>query len=107
MQCIHAKAEQLAKSFDYNISKSENSTFGYCSAKYSAFSYENDYEPVINEKWTIPGFAENNEHYQNVSLERDSHFYDIYVNTNNSCVHVPTNIFYLGKFYFRCIFFYI
>lgn len=83
-------------SFDYTLSKSNNS-FKYCSAKYSAFNYEDNYVPVKGEKWTIPKFAEKREHYENVSLERDSHFYDIYVNTNNSCVHVPTNIFYLGK----------
>lgn len=34
-----------------------------------------------------------------VNLEKDSHFYNISVNTNNSCVHVPTNIFYQGMFY--------
>lgn len=98
MQCIHAKAEQLAKSFDYSLSKSENYSFEYCSAKYSTFSYENEKDkPVQPDKWTVPDFAEDNPHYQNISLERDSHFYDIYVNTNSSCVHVPTNIFYLGK----------
>lgn len=43
-----------------------------------------------------PKFAENYTHYMNVSLEKDSHFYDINVNTNTSCVHVPTNIFYQG-----------
>lgn len=45
----------------------------------------------------IPEKENNNKHYANVTLERDSHFYDIRVNTNISCVHVPTNIYFKGK----------
>lgn len=45
----------------------------------------------------VPRFAKNNSHYLEISLEKDSHFYNISVNTNTSCVHVPTNIYYKGK----------
>lgn len=45
----------------------------------------------------IPEKENNLKHYSNVTLERDSHFYDIRVNTNISCVHVPTNIYFKGN----------
>lgn len=38
-------------------------------------------------------------HYMDISLEKDSHFYNISVNTKMSCVHVPTNIYFKGKYY--------
>lgn len=31
--------------------------------------------------------------YLNMSMDRDSHFYDLNVNTSYSSVHVPTNVY--------------
>ncbi|XP_045449056.1 voltage-dependent calcium channel subunit alpha-2/delta-3 [Melitaea cinxia] len=92
VKCIHATAERLAAEFNYTIVKDKSYDFKYCSAKYSQFYFEDGSELVRDD--TIPKFAKNNSNYENVTLEKDSHFYDISVNTNKSCVHVPTNIFY-------------
>lgn len=92
LQCIHATAERLAAEFDSdNITKN----FTYCSAKYSQFYDEHGEK--ISKGENIPKFAQNNSDYREVGLERDSHFYDINVNTSTSCIHVPTNIFYKGS----------
>lgn len=90
LQCIHATAERLAAEFEFN----STTNYTYCSAKYSQFYDENG--EMIPRGDNIPKFAENNPHYREVGLERDSHFYDINVNTSTSCIHVPTNIFYQG-----------
>lgn len=94
LQCIHATAEQLAREFNYSSVNKDNQ-FEYCSAKYSKFYFENGDTTTDDD---FPEFAKNNSHYMEVNLEKDSHFYNISVNTNNSCVHVPTNIFYQGRF---------
>ncbi|XP_041974818.1 voltage-dependent calcium channel subunit alpha-2/delta-3 isoform X2 [Aricia agestis] len=92
VKCIHATAERLAAEFNYSMIEDETYEFEYCSAKYSAFFNEDGAE--IKRPSEPPTFAKNNPNYMNVSLEKDSHFYDINVNTNTSCVQVPTNIFY-------------
>ncbi|XP_034830585.1 voltage-dependent calcium channel subunit alpha-2/delta-3 [Maniola hyperantus] len=89
VKCIHATAERLAANFEFDKNKTD---YTYCSAKYSQFY--NETGGKIDRGDTIPKFATNNSHYKEVSLERDSHFYDINVNTSTSCIHVPTNIFY-------------
>ncbi|XP_075975243.1 ca[2+] channel Muscle-specific alpha2/delta subunit isoform X2 [Anticarsia gemmatalis] len=92
VKCIHATAEKLAREFNYAYNKSD--PFEYCSAKYSKFQYENEWdEPPRDEDIELPKYVLNNTHYMNVSLEKDSHFYNISVNTDTSCVHVPTNIY--------------
>lgn len=97
LQCIHATAEGLAKSFNYTYNKSD--PFEYCSAKYSKFFYEDEADnPDSEDAEEPPRYVLNTTRFMNVSLERDSHFYNINVNTNTSCVHVPTNIFDLGKY---------
>lgn len=98
-QCIHATAEALAKNFNYTYNKSMY-PFEYCSAKYSKFFYEDEAEdPGSQDEEDLPRYVINNTHYMNVSLEKDSHFYNINVNTNTSCVHVPTNIFDEGNYF--------
>ncbi|KAI5644965.1 neuronal voltage-dependent calcium channel alpha 2acd domain-containing protein [Phthorimaea operculella] len=100
VKCIHAKAKELAKKFFFEkaignqTDLNSNDTWKYCSAKYSWFDYE-DPPPEPDEPQERPMFADLSPHYYNVSLERDSHFYDININSSISCVHVPTNIFYL------------
>ncbi|PZC75536.1 hypothetical protein B5X24_HaOG205963 [Helicoverpa armigera] len=93
VKCIHATAEKLARNFNYTHNKTLQ--FEYCSAKYSKFFYEdeNDDPSLHHEEPELPRYVINSTRYMNVSLERDSHFYNINVNTNTSCVHVPTNIF--------------
>ncbi|CAB3256391.1 unnamed protein product [Arctia plantaginis] len=93
VKCIHATAESLAQKFNYTDKMPKD--FQYCSAKYSSFEYADpDDEPEKGPDFEIPKYVKNDtSHYMNISLERDSHFYDISVNTNTSCVHVPTNIF--------------
>ncbi|XP_013197195.2 voltage-dependent calcium channel subunit alpha-2/delta-4 isoform X2 [Amyelois transitella] len=92
VKCIHATAQRLAQEFNFTNSDD----FQYCSAKYSTFEYEDEKAAEAANKYeiTIPRFAVDNPNYLNISLEKDSHFYDISVNTNISCVHVPTNIYY-------------
>lgn len=97
LQCIHAAAKQLVREFEQN-NKTVDKDFTYCSAKYSNFTYEDgsDLERDIEK---LPNFVkEKQKHYLPSELERDSHFYNISVNTNISCVHVPTNIYFLGKY---------
>ena len=89
----------MARDFNYTYNKSH--PFEYCSAKYSKFFYEDEADnPSIVDEEDLPRYVRNNTHYMNVSLEKDSHFYNINVNTNISCVHVPTNIFDLGMLSF-------
>ncbi|XP_023935814.1 voltage-dependent calcium channel subunit alpha-2/delta-3 [Bicyclus anynana] len=88
VKCIHATAERLAAEFVYD----NRTDYTYCSAKYSQFYDEHGTK--IEGADEIPKFALNNPHYKDVSLEKDSHFYDINVNTSTSCIHVPTNIYY-------------
>lgn len=96
VRCIHATAEGLAKSFNYTYNKSD--PFEYCSAKYSKFFYEDEADnPDTEDTAEPPRYVKNTTRFMNVSLERDSHFYNINVNTNTSCVHVPTNIFDLEE----------
>ncbi|CAH1639873.1 unnamed protein product [Spodoptera littoralis] len=90
--CIHATAEDLARNFNYTYDRSI--PYDYCSAKYSKFFYEDENDdPDPDSEDKLPKYVLNSTHYTNVSLEKDSHFYNINVNTNTSCVHVPTNIF--------------
>ncbi|XP_037968616.2 voltage-dependent calcium channel subunit alpha-2/delta-3 isoform X1 [Plutella xylostella] len=91
VKCIHAVATELAKQHNYSEIRDPDFDFDYCSAKYSTFITENGEELPINDP---PKFAINNTHYNTVHLEKDSHFYNISVNTTTSCVHVPTNIYY-------------
>lgn len=77
------------------IKDKENLDFEYCSAKYSDFYYEDGTK--LERKFDVPKFAKNSTHYTSNTLEKDSHFYDISVNTSISCIHVPTNIFYQGN----------
>lgn len=88
----------MAREFDYTMStnKEYQDSFKYCSSKYSQFEYEPGVVPV-RERLPFPEFAKESHNYMELSLEKDSHFYNISVNTNTSCVHVPTNIYYKGE----------
>lgn len=37
--------------------------------------------------------SKNASFYQRMILDRDTHFYNIFVNTSHSSVHVPTNVY--------------
>ncbi|XP_073958032.1 ca[2+] channel Muscle-specific alpha2/delta subunit [Choristoneura fumiferana] len=94
VKCIHATAKQLVREFQLN-NETVDANFTYCSAKYSNFTYE-DGSDLKRDSDKLPNFVKKEQlHYLPSNLERDSHFYNISVNTNISCVHVPTNIYFL------------
>ncbi|XP_053615733.1 voltage-dependent calcium channel subunit alpha-2/delta-4 isoform X2 [Plodia interpunctella] len=99
VKCIHATAQRLAQEFNDSMTEDPNFDLKYCSSKYSNFEYEDEKAAEAANKYEVstPRFAKDNPNYLNISLEKDSHFYDISVNTNISCVHVPTNIYYKEK----------
>ncbi|CAG9855322.1 unnamed protein product [Phyllotreta striolata] len=77
---IQEKAEMVAESF----TPSEN--FTYYSSKYSPVGQE-VFKPIYNI------FKKNKGLYRNMTLNNDTHFYNIAVNTNYSSVHVPLYIY--------------
>ncbi|KAG5870579.1 Voltage-dependent calcium channel subunit alpha-2/delta-3 [Gonioctena quinquepunctata] len=82
---IQENAEAFAEEPTVNISK----TFKYYSSRFS---------PVRGEKMEkkIKKYWENNkEQYKNMTLNNDTHFYNLAVNTNYSSVHVPINVYEL------------
>ncbi|XP_063616481.1 voltage-dependent calcium channel subunit alpha-2/delta-3-like [Cydia splendana] len=101
VKCIHATAIELAKKFKEEYNGTADDEFEYCSAKYSVFMELNEFGndtvviPTKEDPEKIPKFTIAMKHfYENVTVDRDSHFYNIRVNTDKSCVHVPTNIFF-------------
>lgn len=82
-------AEKTAEMFDYNDTVSENYT--YYSSKYSP---KNDVNITEEYEDGLPDIVKNNtDLYQKMLLDRDTHFYNISVNTTHSSVHVPTNVY--------------
>lgn len=94
VKCIRAAAEELARNFNFTGYKKDDN-FEYCSAKYSKFMFEDPSEEPLNKAdIDTPKYVNDASNlYMDVSLIKDTHFYNISVNTNTSCVHVPTNIF--------------
>ncbi|XP_063616457.1 voltage-dependent calcium channel subunit alpha-2/delta-4-like isoform X1 [Cydia splendana] len=94
VKCIHATAIELAREFNGTVDED----FQYCSAKYSEFMVVDEYTnetTLLTSVTEKPAFViKENRHYETIYLENDSHFYDIAVNINRSCVHIPTNIYF-------------
>lgn len=90
--CILQKAEQAFQEFeemDYNLTSLE-SEFQYYSSKFSKFegrSTENLTEGQMEYAWM----------YLNMTLNPDTHFYNISVDTTHSSVHVPSNVYDRSK----------
>lgn len=82
LQCIAKTAEDAANSFVFNDSE----PFQYHSSKYSLIEGEEPLE--LPESLKIL-----NQTYKNMTVNNDTHFYNLAVNTNYSSVHVPVNIF--------------
>lgn len=82
-------AEKTAEMFDYNETASGNYT--YFSSKYSP---KNDLNITEELEDSLPEIVKKNPRfYQKMLLDRDTHFYNISVNTTHSSVHVPTNVY--------------
>ncbi|CAG9816684.1 unnamed protein product [Phaedon cochleariae] len=81
IQSIQKKAEKYAEHPVVDIS----SNYSYYSSKYS---------PIQDEKIDLPGKLQNNSYmYKNMTVNNDTHFYNLAVNTNYSSVHVPINVY--------------
>lgn len=90
-QCILTTAEKTAEMFDFNGTAGENYT--YYSSKYSP---KNDFNVTVTEEFekSLPEIVKKyNSSYERMHLDRDTHFYNISVNTTHSSVHVPTNVY--------------
>lgn len=85
VKCIQAKAEQVFENFDYNQTYAETE-FQYYSSKFSAFEGKSAEELMDHLK-------NNSYMYLNMTLNPDTHFYNISVNTEHSSVHVPSNVY--------------
>lgn len=85
-------AERTAEMFDFNETASENYT--YYSSKYSP---KNDWNENITQRFqeSLPKIVTDADYdfYDKMYLDRDTHFYNISVNTTHSSVHVPTNVY--------------
>ena len=108
IKCIINLAEELSEQFEFNETLADN--FSYYSSKYSnvstyrliqivgsaltnalLFSHpqiDGRPEPEIPET-----LQENMWMYRNMSLNPDTHFFNISVNTSYSSVHVPQNVY--------------
>lgn len=67
--------------------------------------YSSKYSPVGDEvfKPIYPIFKKNRGLYRNMTVNNDTHFYNIAVNTNYSSVHVPLYIYDKGnKRFYSC-----
>ncbi|XP_055640550.1 voltage-dependent calcium channel subunit alpha-2/delta-3 isoform X1 [Toxorhynchites rutilus septentrionalis] len=84
IKCIINLAEELSEQFRFNESIADN--FTYYSSKYS--NIDDRAEPDIPET-----LLENTWMYRNMSLNPDTHFFNISVNTSYSSVHVPQNVY--------------
>lgn len=85
------EAEEMSFQYEYNET---DANFTYYSAKYSTIDGEK-----LNE---LPKNRANDSYmYRNFSLNADTHFFNISVNTSFSTVHVPTNVYDKGKFHFH------
>lgn len=84
-------AEKTAEMFNYNNTGVGNYT--YYSSKYSPKN-ELDINATIEFEEDLPKIIKNHSYfYETMLLDRDTHFYNINVNTTHSSVHVPTNVY--------------
>ncbi|XP_055387226.1 voltage-dependent calcium channel subunit alpha-2/delta-3 [Condylostylus longicornis] len=87
IRCILNKAENVSINFEFNRTYAEEE-FQYYSSKYSEFNSQ----PTTNISM-FPTLQDYAYMYKDLDLNEDSHFFNLYVNTNYSSVHVPANIF--------------
>lgn len=89
IKCILRKAESTYEEFEYNETYAL-SEFQYYSSKYSQFEGKAIEELPEN-------MREDVRMYLNFTLNPDTHFYNISVDTEHSSVHVPTNVYDRGE----------
>nr|XP_023018198.1 voltage-dependent calcium channel subunit alpha-2/delta-3-like [Leptinotarsa decemlineata] len=85
IKLIQQQAEKFAEQPQVNISKK----FKYYSSRFSPLKNEkmDTFRKTIWEKYK--------DRYKNMTLNNDTHFYNLAVNTNYSSVHVPINVYEL------------
>ncbi|BES90454.1 VWA N-terminal [Nesidiocoris tenuis] len=87
VNCVIEAAERLANDFE-----DDNSTYIYFSSKFSSGPGIDEFRTEDDEE--VPGV--NLSYYREMDLRPDYHFYDYYVNTSFSAVHVPTDVYDQG-----------
>lgn len=90
VRCIQQKAEAVNEEFEFNYTYAAEN-YQYYSSKFSSFEgnpAENLTEGMMEYAWK----------YLNFTLNPDTHFYNISVDTEHSSVHVPSNIFDGGEY---------
>lgn len=86
----------MSEQFVFN--ESETSNYSYYSSKYSPINGRDIFQTAEWKKEELPEVvAEEWKLYRNMTLDADTHFYDISVNTTHSSVHVPTNVYDKSK----------
>ncbi|XP_053958042.1 voltage-dependent calcium channel subunit alpha-2/delta-3 [Anastrepha ludens] len=85
VRCIQQKAEAVNEEFEFNYTNALE-TFQYYSSKFSMF--EGKIAENLPKEIEIPSWK-----YLNFTLNPDTHFYNISVDTEHSSVHVPSNIY--------------
>lgn len=90
VRCILEKAEHTYDEFEFNR------TYGL-----EEFQYYNSKYSLLNGKPSEklpPSFRSHDYMYLNFSLNPDTHFYNISVDTQHSSVHVPSNVYDRSEF---------
>lgn len=95
MQAIQEHAEENAEKFVFQNESIR--TYTYYSSKYSNISNSAINVLISNLIRKFPSLKGNKEMYRTMTLDNDTHFYNLMVNTTHSAVHVPINIYDKGK----------
>lgn len=95
-QAIQEDAEDNAEKFVFQKESLNNYTYYSC-------TYSNISDPQINKEITdlikkFPSLKSNKQMYRKMTMDNDTHFYNLMVNTTHSAVHVPINIYDKGKY---------
>lgn len=84
------------------FNESETSNYSYYSSKYSPINGRDIYQTAEWKEKELPEVvAEEWKLYRNMTLDPDTHFYNISVNTTHSSVHVPTNVYDKSMIFFH------
>lgn len=86
----------MSEQFQFNESDAENYT--YYSSKYSPINGMNMTSTAeFKGEELMEVVLKAGDTYRSMTLEEDTHFYNISVNTTHSSVHVPTNVYDKSK----------
>lgn len=85
-------AEEASEEFELNETETQN--YSYYSSKYSPINGKSINETAEFKNEDLPEIVVKSiSTYQPMTLDPDTHFYNISVNTTHSSVHVPTNVY--------------